>query len=85
MQLVLDINVMGVVHTSYLAQHYMRQSPADGPGPRSLLITASCGGFYPVPASPVYGASKHAMIGWTRSIAGRLWKEDHIRVNVSIK
>lgn len=83
LRLVMDINVMGVIYTSQLAQHYMRQSPKDALGPRTLLITASCGGFYPVAASPVYAASKHAMIGWTRSIAGRLWKEDGIRVNVS--
>lgn len=82
--IVLDIDCMGVIHTSFLAQHYMRQSPKDGLGPRTLLVTASCGGFYAVPASPVYGAAKHAMIGWTRSIAGRMWREDGIRVNVSI-
>ena len=81
--IVMDINVMAVIHTSQLAQHYFRRTPKDGLGPRSLVITASCGGFYAVPASPVYGASKHAMIGWTRSIAGRLWRNDGIRVNVS--
>lgn len=81
--IVVDIDVMGVVHTSFLAQHYMRQSPNDGLGPRTLLVTASCGGFYACPTSPVYGASKHAMIGWTRSIAGRMWEADEIRVNVS--
>ena len=80
--IVVDIDVMSVIHTSYLAQHYFRQTPNDGLGPRALVITASCGGFYKVPASPVYAAAKHAMIGWTRSIAGRLWRDDGIRVNV---
>ena len=80
--IVVDIDVMSVIHTSYLAQHYFRQTPNDGFGPRSLLVTASCGGFYKVPASPVYAAAKHAMVGWTRSIAGRMWRDDGIRVNV---
>jgi NAD(P)-dependent dehydrogenase (short-subunit alcohol dehydrogenase family) len=83
--IVVDIDVMAVVHTSFLAQHYFRQTPKDGIGPRMLLITASCGGFYAVPASPVYGASKHAVVGWTRSIAGRMWQADEIRVNVSTR
>lgn len=81
--IVVDIDLMSVVHTSYLAQHYFRQTPSDGVGPRSLIVTASCGGFYACPLSPVYGAAKHGTVGWTRSIANRLWREDGIRVNVS--
>jgi NAD(P)-dependent dehydrogenase (short-subunit alcohol dehydrogenase family) len=74
--IVLDINTNAVVQTSYLAQHYFRQTPHDGTSPRSLVITASCGGLYAVPASPVYGASKFAALGWTRNIAGPMWKND---------
>ena len=80
--IVMDIDVMSVIQTSYLAQHYFRQTPNDGLGPRTLVVTASCGGFYRIPASPVYAAAKHAMIGWTRSIAVRMWQDDAIRVNV---
>ena len=82
--IVLDIDAMSVIHTSYLAQHYFRQTPRDDSSPRSLVITASCGGFYAVPNVPVYAAAKHGMVGWTRTIAGRLWQEDGIRVNVSV-
>lgn len=82
--IVIDLDVTGVINTSFLAQHYMRQSPNDGSGPRTLLCTASCGGFYACPMSPVYGTAKHAVVGWVRSIAGKMWRDDQIRCNVRI-
>jgi NAD(P)-dependent dehydrogenase (short-subunit alcohol dehydrogenase family) len=83
--LVMDINATAVIYTSYLAQHYFRQTPNDGSGPRSLIITASCGGLYAVPANPIYGASKFAALGWTRNIAGPFYQNDGIRVNVCMR
>ena len=80
---VIDIDLMSVIHTSYLAQHYFRQSPKDDIGPRSLIVTASCGGLYAIPQSPAYTAAKFGCVGFVRSIAGRMWREDGIRVNVS--
>lgn len=82
--LVVDIDLISVINTSYLAQHYFRQTPKDGLGPRSLIVTASCGGFYRVPRSPVYCSAKFGTVGWVRSISDTLWKEDGIRVNVSL-
>jgi len=58
-QLSIDINLKAVVTTSYLAQHYFRQSPGKGRG-TSLVMTASCGGLYPSPFCPMYSASKRA-------------------------
>jgi len=81
---VVDVNLVSVMNTSYLAQHYFRQTPRDGLGPRSLIITASCGGLYAAEKAPTYGAAKFGTVGWTRSIAGQLWREDGIRVNVSL-
>lgn len=80
---VVDINLTSVIQTSYLAQHYFRRTPRDDLGPRSLIVTSSCGGIYATPSSPTYAAAKHGTIGWTRSIAGPLWRKDGIRVNVS--
>ncbi|KAK3724875.1 hypothetical protein LTR37_000923 [Vermiconidia calcicola] len=77
----IEINVTSVINTSYLAQHYLRQTPDDGLGPRSIVITASCGGFYSCPAACIYGASKFAALGWARNIAGPMYKRDGIRVN----
>ena len=79
----MDINANAVINTSYLAQHYFRQTPGDGTGPRSLIITASCGGLYACPASPIYSTSKFAALGLTRNIATPFWNNDGIRVNVS--
>lgn len=82
---VVDINLVSVMQTSYLAQHYFRKTPRDDKlaSPRSLIITSSCGGIYATPSSPSYAAAKHGCVGWTRSIAGPLWRRDGIRVNVS--
>ncbi|KAK5676653.1 hypothetical protein LTS10_010954 [Elasticomyces elasticus] len=78
---VVDIDLTSVINTSYLAQHYFRQTPRSVGGPRSLVITASCGGFYACPVQPVYGAAKHGVVGWARNIAGRAWREDGVKVN----
>ena len=46
--LVLDINYKSVVTTTYLAQHYFRLSKANyGTGEQNIVMTASCGAFYP--------------------------------------
>lgn len=52
-----DVDLKGVVWTTYLALHYFRQSPEKGKG-SSLVMTASCGGLYPSYYSPLYSAAK---------------------------
>ena len=79
--LTVDIDLFSVIQTCYLALHYMRQTGKDIS--RSIVVTASCGGLYAVPNAPTYSAAKFGAVGWTRSIAGRLWYDDRIRVNVS--
>ena len=44
-------------------------------------MTASCGAFYRVAASPSYGAAKSGVVNFMRSIAGNMFKNDGIRVN----
>lgn len=75
--LVLDININAAVMTCFLAQHYLRKNKIPG---GVLVITASSGGIHPVPASPLYGASKLAMVGLARSLGPRMLKYN-IRVN----
>ncbi|KAJ5788567.1 hypothetical protein N7457_003557 [Penicillium paradoxum] len=77
---IVDINLNGAVYTSYLAMHYFRRSPESTKGHRNLILTSSIGGLYPCMLAPVYSGTKHAMIGFTRSIGDRLWAEG-IRVN----
>jgi NAD(P)-dependent dehydrogenase (short-subunit alcohol dehydrogenase family) len=78
--LILDINLRSVIYTTYLASHYFKLC-APPSSVRSLVITASSAGFYASPISPVYAASKHGVVGWTRSIAPTMWKEAGVRVN----
>ncbi|KAK5169774.1 uncharacterized protein LTR77_005752 [Saxophila tyrrhenica] len=76
---VIDINLKSVVNTSWLAQHYFRQSTQSEN--KNLVMTASCGAFYRVPASPSYGAAKHGVVALMRSIAGNFYRDDGVRVN----
>ncbi|KAK4574374.1 hypothetical protein LTR86_002136 [Recurvomyces mirabilis] len=80
---VIDIDLTSVITTTHLALHYFRLTPytPKSDSPRSLIITASCGGFYACPLQPLYGAAKHGTIGWTRNIASRFYRDDGIRVN----
>ncbi|KAL3475456.1 hypothetical protein BJX99DRAFT_259402 [Aspergillus californicus] len=73
----LNVNLHGAINTAYLALQYLRRTS----GPKSIILTASTGGLYPVPAAPLYAAAKHGIIGFTRSIADRLMAGDGIRVN----
>ncbi|KAF2470273.1 NAD(P)-binding protein [Lindgomyces ingoldianus] len=76
---IVDINLKSVVTTCYLALHYMRKSPKSLD--KSLVITASCGGLYPSYYSPIYTATKHAVVGLMRSIAPYFFSNAGIRVN----
>jgi NAD(P)-dependent dehydrogenase (short-subunit alcohol dehydrogenase family) len=84
MHAIVDINLKSVITTCYLALHYMRQSttsPSSSfPKDKSLIITASCGGFYPSQYAPIYTATKHAVVGFMRSIAP-VYYSAGIRVN----
>lgn len=76
--LTLDINLKSVVWQTYLAHHYFKKNP-KGLDP-VIVQTASCGGLYPSPFSPVYSASKFGVVGLMRSIAKTYYLKDHIRV-----
>ncbi|XRM42248.1 hypothetical protein ABZX51_005472 [Aspergillus tubingensis] len=75
-----DINLTGAIYTSYLAMHYFRRSPEVTMGKRNLIITSSIGGLYPCMHTPVYSATKHALVGFTRSVGKQLWNEG-VKVN----
>ncbi|KAF2704211.1 3-beta-hydroxysteroid dehydrogenase [Pleomassaria siparia CBS 279.74] len=82
MHAIVDLNLKAVITTSYLALHYMRQSPTSSSNvDKSLIITASCGGLYPSQYAPIYTSTKHAVIGFMRSIATHYYKIAGIRVN----
>ncbi|KAL4889604.1 hypothetical protein BDV59DRAFT_205121 [Aspergillus ambiguus] len=63
---ILDINLKSVVATCYLALHFMRKNKTPG---GNIIITASCGGVYPIAYLPMYASAKHGCVGLTRSLA----------------
>lgn len=78
-QTVIDINLKSVLTTTWLAQHYFRQSTVSTN--KNLVMTASVGGLYRCQVSPSYCASKHGVIGLMRSVAPHFFQHDNIRVN----
>jgi NAD(P)-dependent dehydrogenase (short-subunit alcohol dehydrogenase family) len=77
---IVDIDLKSVITTSYLALHYFRKSPGEQKD-KSIVMTASCGGLYPSPYSPIYTATKHGVVGFMRSIARHFFLQAGIRVN----
>ena len=63
----------GAIMTIYLGIHFLRKNATPG---GSIIVLASSAGIYPAPNGPLYTASKHGMVGLTRSMAGRLWNEN---------
>ena len=74
---VIDINLKSVISTSHLAIHFLRKNKIPG---GNLIITASCGGVYPINYLPMYASAKHGCVGLTRSLAKPALKLG-IRVN----
>ncbi|MGH3103720.1 MAG: SDR family NAD(P)-dependent oxidoreductase [Gaiellaceae bacterium] len=67
------VNVDGVVFGVRRLMHVMP------PGSR-ILVTASLGGLTLVPDDPIYGLTKHAVVGFVRSVAPQL-EEKGIAIN----
>jgi short-subunit dehydrogenase len=61
--LVLDVNVKAVVNGTQIAVSKMT-SPSHG----HIVNVASLNGLIPTPFNSVYAASKHAVVGFTRSV-----------------
>ncbi|KAF4634320.1 hypothetical protein G7Y89_g3784 [Cudoniella acicularis] len=70
----MDINLVGTLYTVY----YMRKSATRHKG--SIICTGSNAGIYPFPVAPIYGISKHAVVGAIRSLAPPLEAEG-IQIN----
>ncbi|KAH8658455.1 15-hydroxyprostaglandin dehydrogenase [Xylariales sp. PMI_506] len=74
----IDINLKGLIDTSYLAQHYFRQ---DGRKSGTLIFTASCVGLYPSQHTPRYSATKGGVLNFMRAIAPAFYTKHGIRVS----
>ncbi|KAF4633701.1 hypothetical protein G7Y89_g4413 [Cudoniella acicularis] len=82
-----SVNLTGTYYGIKLAAHYMTLSSQEAGKPKpggKIIITASGAGLFPIPAIPQYTASKHALVGLVRSLAGSKSALDpkiNIRIN----
>lgn len=71
----LSVNVGGVVHG------IRSLTPLLGPRQGAIAVTASLAGLVPFPTDPVYALTKHALVGFVRSIAPQL-ADAGVRINL---
>ena len=75
----LEVNLIGVTYTTYLAQYYLARNPdsaivdasaqpAPGRRDRHLLLLGSIASLAAIPGQPLYGAAKHGVLGLFRSL-----------------
>lgn len=77
----LSINLMGVINGTSLALEHM--SKLSGGRGGVIVNTASMAGLGPLPSCPVYTASKHGVVGFTRAMAAASALSGYgIRINV---
>lgn len=55
---VIDVDLYGVVWSSYLALHYFGKNPSKA---GKLVMTSSTAGVYAVSEVPLYAAAKHGV------------------------
>ncbi|XP_061172315.1 15-hydroxyprostaglandin dehydrogenase [NAD(+)]-like isoform X1 [Saccostrea echinata] len=63
----IDVNLNGVIRGTLLGLEYLRKDKGGNGG--VIVNIASLAGVYPVNYGPAYAASKHGVIGYTRSWA----------------
>ncbi|XP_070581460.1 15-hydroxyprostaglandin dehydrogenase [NAD(+)]-like [Ptychodera flava] len=75
----IDINYKAVIRGTYLAVEYMGKSKGGSGG--VVINTASFVGLVPFNLCPIYPSTKHAVVGFTRSVALEpKVVENHVRV-----
>jgi NAD(P)-dependent dehydrogenase (short-subunit alcohol dehydrogenase family) len=63
---VMDVNLTGVLYTVALAVQHFRRQETGGIRGRIGIVASICG-FYSIPSAPIYTATKHALVGLTRT------------------
>lgn len=75
-----SINLLGLIRVSYLALDHMSLKSGGRGG--IIVHTASLAGLGPLPCCPVYTATKHGVVGFTRAMAlASLASEFGVRFN----
>ncbi|XP_077869056.1 15-hydroxyprostaglandin dehydrogenase [NAD(+)]-like [Saccoglossus kowalevskii] len=67
LDLCVAVNLTAVIRGTYLAVEHMGTKNGGNGG--VVINTASTSGFYAIPLSPIYVATKHGVVGFTRSVA----------------
>ncbi|KAL8290454.1 hypothetical protein RQP46_002712 [Phenoliferia psychrophenolica] len=62
----LDVNVVGAAYTANLAFYHLNQNPSKDH--KAIVVLGSMSSFLPIPGAPLYTLSKHAMLGFARSL-----------------
>ncbi|KAL9603598.1 MAG: hypothetical protein Q9219_001101 [cf. Caloplaca sp. 3 TL-2023] len=89
---VIDVNLTGVLYSAHLALWYLPRNPGSSPASptcvpskthrdRHLILMASYAGLMPIPGAPLYGASKHAVVGLYRTLRSMCFMHG-VRVNM---
>ena len=76
---VIDVNLYGVLYTTQLALHWLQKNPLSKPcspdvnpskvkRDRHLLLVGSMASLAPIVSQPLYGTSKHGVLGLFRSL-----------------
>ena len=60
----ISINLVGVIEGSILAIRNARKTKK----PLTIVNVASAAGLWGMPFEPIYGATKHGVVGFTRSL-----------------
>lgn len=75
------INLGGVVRGTYLALEYMKKENGGNGG--VIVNVASMAGLGPLPVAPIYTATKHGVVGFSRAMAAVSKLSNYgVRINI---
>ncbi|KAK7037647.1 hypothetical protein VNI00_010867 [Paramarasmius palmivorus] len=63
----IHVNLLGVLNTLHLAQHYLLQNHTPG-SLKAVVLIGSIASWQAIPIGPEYSASKHAVLGVMRAL-----------------
>lgn len=72
----LAVKYMTITNKTHTSTPHAMHSPSNG----VIMVTASAGGIFPMPTSPIYSASKAAAIQLVKSLAQPLHRRYNIRI-----
>jgi len=69
-ELTIKVNLLGFLHTTFTAIDFMKKEKGRGGAIISIASVAGLDGFY---AGPTYSATKHAVVGFNKSISDEFY------------